>query len=352
MENFGWAALRKNHAVLNSGLVLMSGIRDMLLSRQLSVRLLVLVTLSFLASGAHSQTPAAPGTTDAVAPASAQEKSASAATDSSLRLGAGDLLQFGVYNVPELATRTRVASNGDIYLPLIDYVHVAGLTVEEAQNLIEKKFSDGGFLKDPHVTLFVDQFASQGVSLLGEVAKPGVYPVLGEQRLFDLISAAGGLTEKAGRSVTVTRRKQPDKPIVLELARNIADSPDRNVEIYPGDTIIVRRADIVYVVGDVARPAGFLMDRGSLTVLQAVALAGGTTHTSKLNGAKIIRKTDSGMTETPIELSKILHAKAADLPMQADDILFIPTSTGKLIGRRGIDTVVQMATAVSIVAIR
>jgi polysaccharide export outer membrane protein len=257
-----------------------------------------------------------------------------------------------VYNVPELSTRTRVASNGDVYLPLIDYTHVAGLTVEEAQSLIEKKFSDGGFLKDPHVTLFVDQFASQGVSVLGEVSRPGVYPALGEQRLFDLISAAGGLTDKAGRTVAVTRRKQPDKPLVVELAKNIADSPDRNIEIRPGDTIIVRRADIIYVVGDVARPAGFLMDRGSLTVLQAVALAGGTTHTSKLNGAKIIRKTENGMIETPIELSKIMHAKAQDLPMQADDILFVPTSTGKLIGRRSVEAVVQMATAVSIIAIR
>ena len=80
-----------------------------------------------------------------------------------------------------------------------------------------------------------------------------------------MISAAGGLNDKAGRSVTITHRNQQDKPIVIELARNIADNPEHNIQVYPGDTIIVRKADIVYVVGDVARPSGFVMDRGGLT---------------------------------------------------------------------------------------
>ncbi len=281
-------------------------------------------------------------------PATAEKDNA---LDSSLRIGEGDLLEFNVYNVPELSTKTRIGSSGDAYLPLIDYVHVAGLTVEEAQAVIEKRLSDGGFVKDPHVTLFVDQFASQGVSLLGEVSRPGVYPALGQQRLFDVISAAGGLTDKAGRSVTITHRNLPDKPAVVELAPHIADNPDSNVQVYPGDTVIVRKADIVYVVGDVARPSGFLMDRGGLTVLQAVALAGGTTQTSKLNGAKIIRKTNGGVSETPIEIKRILDAKAPDVAMRADDILFVPSSARKAIGRRSIDTAIQMATAVSIIAV-
>lgn len=279
------------------------------------------------------------------------QKEAAVTPDSSLRIGAGDLLEFSVYNVPELTTKTRISSSGDAYLPLIDYVHVGGLTVEEAQTIVEKKLSDGGFLKDPHVTLFVDQFASQGVSLLGEVTRPGVYPVLGQQRLYDVISAAGGLTDKAGRSVTITHRNQQDKPAVVQLARNIADNPENNVQVYPGDTIIVRKADIVYVVGDVSRPSGFLMDRGGLTVLQAIALAGGTTQTAKLNGVQIIRKTEAGMSGTPVELKKILQAKAPDVTMQADDILFVPSSIGKLIAKRTADAAVTMATAVSIVAV-
>jgi polysaccharide export outer membrane protein len=272
--------------------------------------------------------------------------------DSTLRLGIGDLIEINVYNVPELAAKVRVSNNGDVYLPLIDYVHVAGLTTEEAQALIEKRLTDGGFLKNPHVAVFVDEYASQGASVLGEVTKPGVYPVLGEQRLFDLISAAGGFTERAGRSVTVTRRNQSDKPVTVPLSRNITDNPASNIEIFPGDTVIVRKADIVYVVGDVGRPSGFLMDSGNLTVLKAIALAGGANRTAKLNSAKILRKGPAGMSETPVPLKKMLQAKAADVTMEAEDILFVPGSSGKLFATRTFEAAMQAATAVSIVAIR
>jgi polysaccharide export outer membrane protein len=270
---------------------------------------------------------------------------------SALRLDAGDLLEVAVYNVPELTTKARVSSKGEIYLPLIDYVHVAGLTAEEAEGIIQKRLSDGGFVKSPHVTLFVDQYASQGASILGEVARPGVYPVPGQQRLFDLISAAGGFTERAGRSITVTHRDQPDKPITVPLSRNVSDNPDSNIAILPGDTIIVRKGDLVYVVGDVGRPSGFLMDSAHLTVLQAIALAGGTTRTANLGGARIIHRGPGGLSETPVELKKILRAKSPDVSMQADDILFIPTSATKVFAGRAMEAAMQAATAASIVAL-
>ncbi|HYA26162.1 MAG TPA: polysaccharide biosynthesis/export family protein, partial [Terriglobales bacterium] len=249
--------------------------------------------------------------------------------DSSLRIGPGDLLEVSVYNVPELTTKARIGNSGDVYLPLIRYAHLAGRTTEEAERVIEKQLADGGFVKNPHVTVFVEQSASQGASILGEITRPGIYPVVGEQRLFDLISAAGGLTEKAGRSITLTHRSQPETPITIPVSHNLEDSPGSNVPVFPGDTIIVRKADVVYVVGDVGRPSGLLMESGRLTVLQAIALAGGTTRTAKLSAARIIRKGPSGISETPVALKKILEAKAPDLPMQADDILFVPTSAGK-----------------------
>src|SRR3984885_1771453 len=269
----------------------------------------------------------------------------------SLRLQSGDLVDIAVYNVPELTTKARVSTKGEIYLPLIDYVHVAGLTAEEAEGVIQKRLSDGGFVKNPHVTLFVDQYASQGASVLGEVAKPGVYPVPGQQRLFDVISAAGGFTEKAGRSIQVTHRDQPDQPITVPLSRNVTDNPESNIPILPGDTIIVRKADLVYVVGDVGRPSGFLMDSAHLTVLQAIALAGGTTHTADLGAARIIRKGPAGITETSVELKKILRAKAPDVTMQADDILFVPTSAAKVFAGRAVEVAVQAAAAASIAAL-
>lgn len=267
-----------------------------------------------------------------------------------LRLGNGDLVEVSVYNVPELTSKARVSSSGDVYLPLIDYVHVAGLTPDEAQQVIEKKLADGGFVKSPHVSIFVDEYASQGASVLGEVARPGVYPVMGQVRLFDLISAAGGLTDRSGNSATITHRSQPEKPITLPLERNLTD-PQSNVEMSPGDTVVIRRADIIYVVGDVARPSGLLIDRGSMTVLQAIALAGGTTRTSRLNGTRILHKGQEGISEKHIELKKILEAKAPDVNLTADDILFVPSSAIKLALQDNASIAMQAA-SVGLVAVR
>jgi polysaccharide biosynthesis/export protein len=270
--------------------------------------------------------------------------------ETAVRLGIGDLIEVSVYNVPELNTKTRVGDTGNIYLPLIDYVQVAGLTINEAETAIEKRLDQGGFVKNPHVQLFVQEYTSAGASLLGEVAHPGVYPVLGEQRLFNLISAAGGLSEHAGKSVTINR-KDP-QPITVLISRNLDDHPESNIPVLPGDTIIVRRADVVYVVGEVVRPSGFLMDGGHISVLQAVALAGGTSSTAKLGGARIIRKGPSRLTEVPVPLKKLLQAKADDIPMQPDDILFVPTSSKKFFAGRSAEAALQLATAASIVAIR
>ncbi|MGD1098704.1 MAG: polysaccharide biosynthesis/export family protein [Bryobacteraceae bacterium] len=266
-----------------------------------------------------------------------------------MQLGVGDLIEMTVYDVPELTTKTRISSHGDIYCALIGPTHVAGLTTEEAAGLIEKRLS--AFLKNPYVSLFVTEYASQGASLLGEVTKPGVYPVLGEQHLFDLISASGGLTEKAGHSITITHRSDPDNPVTVPLSRNLSDNPESNIKVFPADTIVVRKADIVYVVGDVGRPSGLLMNASGLTVLQAVALAGGTTRTAKLSGVKILRKGPAGMIETPVPLKKIMQAKAPDLSLQADDILIVPSSAGKILAGRTLEAAIQAATLVSVTAL-
>ena len=110
------------------------------------------------------------------------------------KLGPGDLIEVSVYNVPELSSKVRVSNAGDIYLPLIDYVHVDGLTQEEAQTLIQKRLEDGGFVRSPHVTIFVDEAASQGVTILGEVGKPGIYPDTASHKLYEVISQAGGFS--------------------------------------------------------------------------------------------------------------------------------------------------------------
>jgi polysaccharide biosynthesis/export protein len=268
----------------------------------------------------------------------------------SLLIGAGDLVEMTVYNVPELTTKTRVGSDGDGYFPLIGYVHVAGFTTEEIQSVLEARLS--AFVKQPFVSLFVPEYTSQGVSVLGEVMKPGVYSVVAGQRLFEMISRSGGLTERAGQTITVTHRNDAEHPVNIRFSRNLDDRQDTNVEVLPGDTIVVRRADIVYVMGEVAKPSGLRVDAGDLTVLRAIALAGGTTRLAKMSGTKILHKGPNGLVETPVRLSKILHAKSTDLTLQADDILVIPASAGKTLAGRALEAAIQAATLVSVTAVQ
>jgi polysaccharide export outer membrane protein len=271
-------------------------------------------------------------------------------SSSLLRLSAGDLVEISVYNVPELSTKARVGNSGDVYLPLIDYVHVGGLTIDEAQTLIQKKLEDDGFVRGAHVTVLLDESASQGVTILGEVNRPGIYPAIGERKLYDFISAAGGFSTTAGRKVSIVRESSGDGIITLNLPRNLADDLKDDIEILPGDTISVPRAPVIYVVGDVGHPSGLLVDNGSLTVLQALALAGGANHTAKMSGVRIIRKGANGMTETRVPLKKILEAKAPDLTLQADDILFVPLSGVREATSQGLNAAISAATGLAVVA--
>jgi polysaccharide biosynthesis/export protein len=266
------------------------------------------------------------------------------------KLGPGDLIELTVYNVPELSTKARISLSGDLYLPLIDYVHVGGLTQEEAQALIEKRLEDGGFVRSPHVTIFVDEANSQGVTVLGEVARPGIYPDPANRKLYQVISEAGGFLNSASRKIAIIRPNQPEA-IHLDLPRNLADDLSADVEVLPGDTINVPRAPVIYVVGDVARPTGLLVDNGRLTVLEALALAGGANHTAKLSAARVIHKTPAGMTETRLQLKKMLEAKLQDVPLQPDDILFVPVSGAKVVAQKSFDAATALATTVGIYAV-
>jgi polysaccharide export outer membrane protein len=270
--------------------------------------------------------------------------------DSNIKLGTGDLIEISVFGVPDLSTKTRISGSGDVYLPLIDYVHVADLTTDEAQDLIQKRLEDGGFVRGPHVSIFVDESASQAITLAGEINHPGPYPAIGERRLFDLISAAGGLTDKAGRNITIERRGNPDQIVHVQLSSNMAEDTQNNVDVFPGDTIIVSRAGIIYVVGDVNHPSGFLIEDNSLSVLKALALAGGNTRTSALNKTKILRQTPNGIQEIPVDLKKVLYAKAPDIALVKGDVLFIPGSAAKAAGYRTAEAAVSLSTALAVIA--
>jgi len=263
-------------------------------------------------------------------------------------IGAGDLLKVSVFGAPESDQEVRVNGDGNVVLNFVGSIHVAGLTNEQAQTLIGDKLKQGGFYNEPQVSVFTKEYSTQGVSVLGEVNKPGVYPVLGARRLFDVLSLAGGTTPKAGRSISITRRESPNEPITVNLSSHQADSMAANIEVWPGDTVLVSRAGMVYVVGEVHRPSGVVMENGSMTVLQAIAMAEGTNSTASLDNAKLIRKTSDGHQEIPLQLKKMLTSKAADMPLQADDIIFVPVSGGKAAAKRSLEAIVQTATGLAV----
>jgi polysaccharide export outer membrane protein len=273
----------------------------------------------------------------------------SAGSPHDLLIGAGDLLEVSLYGMPDFKTDVRVNSGGEISLPMIGTVPVAGLSVEQAETLVARKLTEKGLFNDPHVTVFEKEYATQGISVLGEVQKPGIYPLLGSRKLYDAISAAGGTTPKAGRYVLITRRNDPQHSVRVPLMTGAPESMENNVTVEPGDTILISKAGVVYVVGDVHQPGGFVMENGNdITVLKAIALAQGTNPNAALNGARLIRKTPGGPQDVPLALKQILAAKAPDVQLQADDVVFVPGSAGKSAAKRGAEAILQMATGIAI----
>jgi polysaccharide export outer membrane protein len=265
-----------------------------------------------------------------------------------LTIGIGDLLKISVLGAPEYDQDVRVAGSGDIVIGLVGRVHVAGQTSEQAQALIRKRLVEGGYFADPQVSVFAKEFATQGVSVLGEVQRPGVYPVTGPRRLFDVLSLAGGTTPRAGQVVTISSRDKIKTLQMVSFSTDPQKNMAANIDILPGDTVVVSKAGIVYVVGDVKRPMGVVMENGGhITVLQALATAEGALPTAGLHNAKIVRKGENGPTEIPVDIKKIMQAKAPDMTLQAEDVVFIPSSTAKNVGVRTLQSIVNIATGVA-----
>jgi polysaccharide export outer membrane protein len=317
------------------------------------ITLAVLAFLALPSAYGFAQDRVAPSEvrTEAPRPASETAPAATRGTTSppDLLIGAGDLLEVSLYGMPDFKTDVRVNSGGEISLPMLGTVAVSGLSVEQAETLIARKLSEKGLFNDPHVTVFEKEYATQGISVLGEVQRPGIYPLLGSRKLFDAISVAGGTTPKAGRYALVTRRNDPQHPVQVPLLTGAADAMQNNVVVEPGDTILVSKAGVVYVVGDVHMPGGYIMENGNdITVIKAIALAQGTNPNAALNAARLIRKTPEGPKDVPLDLKKIMAAKAPDPQLQPDDVVFVPNSAGKSAAKRGAEAVLQMATGIAI----
>jgi polysaccharide export outer membrane protein len=253
-------------------------------------------------------------------------------TGARVALGPGDEIEVSVFDTPELTQRVRVNSEGKITLALVGEITVRGMSPDKLAGTITHKLVDGKFVKDPQVSVFVLEYANQMAYVTGEVARPGAYALLRSHRLLDLISVAGGLTSRAGNSVTIVREDDAARHMVVDLSDK--DENRSNPEILPGDSITVAQTGIVYVLGDVNRAGGFLLDRRStLSVVQAVALAQGAKSSASLTKTVLIRTVQGQRQEIPLNLKMILKAKSPDLLLAAGDIVFIPGSVIHGMGR-------------------
>ena len=255
-------------------------------------------------------------------------------------LGAGDLLEIAVFDTPELTQKVRVNSEGKIELALIGEIDVHGISPDMLGRQIRAKLVDGHFVKDPQVSIFVSEYAGQMAYVVGEVNRPGAYPLLRSHHLADLIAVAGGLSTRAGISVTIKHEGIPVPSLVIDLYDK--DENQSNPEIVAGDSIAVSQAGIVYVLGDVARPGGFLLDRRTtLSVVQAVALAEGTNSSASIRKARLLRATGGNRQEIPVDLKLVLKAKSPDPQLQSGDILYIPPSAFRGMGRQTLQTILS-----------
>jgi polysaccharide export outer membrane protein len=261
------------------------------------------------------------------------------------RILPGDVITIRVFGVPDMTQDFRVSDVGTIGLPMIGTVKAQGLTPHELEEKIGAALRDGGFINEPQVSVSAKEMRSAVVSVLGEVGKPGPYPVFSSCRLSDLITTAGGLTPRSGHLVTLTHADQPNVLVRIDLA----SGSSKDVEVYAGDSVLVSKAGVVYVLGDVGRPAGLVMENDSkMSVLQALALAGGTGKDAGLKGTRIIRKTAEKIEDIPVPLKKILKAEVRDMDLLPGDVLYIPSSRGKEMFWRGAESIMQAATMLAI----
>ena len=267
-----------------------------------------------------------------------------------LKLSPGYLLEMDIYDVPEMTTQLRIDGAGSVTIPLVGPVHLAGDTVPEAQDSIAKLLVDKKMLKDPQVTLNILQFASKYVSVLGEVQSPGRIELLAPEPLGDVLSLAGGETTEAGRDIEIqhplSNGEVDSRHIEYVQGKNSA--PLQSVMVELGDTVLVRRAGVIYVLGAVNRPGGYLMaDGGSLSVVEAVTLAGGPSLQSSTRWAMIVRRENDSLVQIKVPLGKMEIGGAAPVQLQLNDALYVPLSTWKAVLVNG-SNVLSAATSATI----
>jgi polysaccharide export outer membrane protein len=286
-------------------------------------------------------------------------------------IGSGDLLDVEVFDVPELSREVRVNETGFISLPLMPAkVRAMGLTPFQLQDKLAELLQTNGLVSTPQVTVSVKEQHSQPITVIGSVKTPMVIQALRKTTLLQALSQAGGIGDDAGNTVVITRpasdpsdSADPSTAAAPTASQTftiglsdllVSGDPRFNIPLVGGDVVSVPRAGIIYVVGAVLKPGGFLLenDLDKMTMLKMISLAGGTTNTAKLKSTVILRKDpDTGQRDqVPVDLKKVLDMKTQDVQLQANDILFVPDSAGLRALHRAGDIGASLTTGIAVVA--
>ena len=268
-----------------------------------------------------------------------------------LLLSPGDLIAVRLFAQADFSSTARISIGGTATMPLIGPVALAGLSITQAEQLIAQKLVAGGFYRDPQVTVQLMEGPNAVVTLVGETH--GIVPVTGSRRLLDVISTAGGLPGNASHVITI-HRPGVDQPIVVDLGTDPLQSTLANIPVFAGDTIVVARIGVVYMIGSFKNPGTIaLTPYSQLTLMQATALSGGPAFEGKFNDLRIIRSDGNRRTVVKIDIHKVLYGKAPDPILEPNDIVFLPSSAIKAsISNGSIGTILGIAGLLISVALR
>lgn len=241
------------------------------------------------------------------------------ATAADVPLGAGDVLKISVYGNPDLGLETRVSEAGQITFPLVGAVAVGGLSASAAEKKLGGLLESGGYLRKAQVNIIVTSLQSQQASVLGQVNRPGRYPLEGKRTVMDLLAMAGGMNPDGADQVTLIRKRADttsrDVIDILDIVRNGDLKGD--TEVSGNDIIYVERAPRFYIYGEVQRPGAFRLER-NMTVVQALSVGGGLTQRGTERGVRIKRRNAAGQIE-------VIQSKHDDL-LQVDDVVYVQES--------------------------
>jgi polysaccharide export outer membrane protein len=242
----------------------------------------------------------------------------------------GEVVHINVFDAPDFSLITRVSESGDIPYPILGQFHIEGLNSASAAQMLAKELKDRNLMLDPEVTVTVDS-SNTGITILGEVRSPGIYPPPGKHLLSDLMATAGGLTSNTGRVIEITHQHNPGKPEFLSWDPTMHNTENFDRPISAGDRVLVRACGIAYVGGNVMKTGAYsLCGSPQMTLTEVMALAGGVSANAAQNKTYLVRaQPDGTKVVEQIDLKKVLTARVADPIVHEDDIIYVSPSPMK-----------------------